>query len=1053
MENSPLSSSPAQRILRRSLLVLALQAIALPPGLIAMVPQAQAQTPAAAQTPSPAVPAPLPADRVPEPVARPVPPRPQPSRLQPPRLMPQMVAAEARLPIQVVRVRVDAEIVGMAARTRIEMEFRNPNDQILEGELQFPLRPGQTVTGFALDIDGELRPAVPVEKARGRQVFDEVIRARVDPALLQVTEGNNYSLRVYPLPANGTRRVVLEIGESLARTNEGGQARLDYQLPLQFGQPIGRLEADLRFPGTEVRSITASLGAERLTASPGADSTARLVFERIAAVDPQLRVLLPAGSNRAQVSTASFAGDTFLYAEVPFAAASRARPAPAEVAIVWDASGSGANRDHGRELAVLDGYFRALGSVVVHLVQVRDIALPAERFEVRGGDWRALRSALEKMVYDGATNLGAIVIPESARLALLFSDGLGNYGADPLPAARVPMYALTASTATNPVALRHAAESSGAALIDLQRTAPADAVRELRTQRSRAIAARADGATDLVQASVYPEDGRIVVAGRMLAPAATIELEVFAPDGSRTVRRIEVSGGGARAAGGWNTTAITTATATATAGSSSLAAQRWAALRLAALQADAERNRGEIRRLGMRFSMPTPETSLIVLDAVADYARYDIEPPPALRAAYERLVSRRRDADLLARSQQLDRIAARFAEKQAWWDRVFPKDEPPKPVPKAVPTPAGAAVGSVAESARRPAMPSPPPSASPPRATATVPPSAPATSSTADAAAGNATGTPQASIRLARWVPDAPYARRLRAAPDNELYATYLDERPSNLASTAFFLDVADLLFERGQPALANRVLSNLAEMNLENRHILRILGYRLLQVKQVDLALPVLRKVLLLSPDEPQSYRDLGLALAQAGQAQQAIDQLWQVVERPWNNRFPDIELVALAEINAIVARSAAAGGAPLDTRAIDPRLLRNLPLDLRVVLSWDADNTDIDLWVIDPNGERAFYGRRLTYQGGRMSNDFTGGYGPEEFSLRTAKPGTYTVKAQFYGHNQQIVAPATTLMMRFSTGFGTPAQKDEDVVLRLSGSGQEVSVGTFTVGVPDAR
>ena len=51
----------------------------------------------------------------------------------------------------------------------------------------------------------------------------------------------------------------------------------------------------------------------------------------------------------------------------------------------------------------------------------------------------------------------------------------------------------------------------------------------------------------------------------------------------------------------------------------------------------------------MRFSMPTPETSLIVLDAVADYARYGIEPPPALRAAYERLVARQRDADLLAR--------------------------------------------------------------------------------------------------------------------------------------------------------------------------------------------------------------------------------------------------------------------------------------------------------------------------------------------------------------------------------------------------------------------
>ena len=57
--------------------------------------------------------------------------------------------------------------------------------------------------------------------------------------------------------------------------------------------------------------------------------------------------------------------------------------------------------------------------------------------------------------------------------------------------------------------------------------------------------------------------------------------------------------------------------------------------------------------------------------------------------------------------------------------------------------------------------------------------------------------------------------------------------------------------------------------------------------------------------------------------------------------------------------------------TQAFDARLMRNLPLDLRTVLGWDADNTDIDLWVVDPHGERAFYGHPLTQQGGRMSQD----------------------------------------------------------------------------------
>ena len=118
--------------------------------------------------------------------------------------------------------------------------------------------------------------------------------------------------------------------------------------------------------------------------------------------------------------------------------------------------------------------------------------------------------------------------------------------------------------------------------------------------------------------------------------------------------------------------------------------------------------------------------------------------------------------------------------------------------------------------------------------------------------------------------------------------------------------------------------------------------------------------------------------------------------------------------------------------------------------MLTWDADNTDIDLWVTDPNGEKAYYGNRLTHQGGRMSQDFTGGYGPEEFSLKTAKPGKYAVEAQFYGHRQQIVAGATTLQMKLATRFGTRAQEEKSVTMRLAGRSEVVLVGEFTVAPP---
>lgn len=178
----------------------------------------------------------------------------------------------------------------------------------------------------------------------------------------------------------------------------------------------------------------------------------------------------------------------------------------------------------------------------------------------------------------------------------------------------------------------------------------------------------------------------------------------------------------------------------------------------------------------------------------------------------------------------------------------------------------------------------------------------------------------------------------------------------------------------------------------------------------------------------------------------QQAIDQLNEIIILPWNDHFAEIELIALAELNTIIV-NAAKQGLALDTTRIDPRLIKNLPLDLRAVLTWDADNSDMDLWVTDPNGEKCYYGHRFTLQGGRLSRDFTGGYGPEEFSLRDAKPGKYKIEANFFGNRQQVVANSTTLQVHLTSDFGKDNAKDQMITLRLKGQGETVLVGEFEV------
>ena len=346
----------------------------------------------------------------------------------PPRLV---ISSATEKPVTLEGVKIATDIRGSLAVTSVEMRFFNPNARQLEGELQFPLLDGQRVIGMAMDVNGKLRDAVPVDKTRGQEVFEEVTRAQIDPALLQVTQGNNYKLRVFPILPGAYKTVVIRYMESLR--GERQPSRLP--AAARYAERLAAFDLTITVtekPAQQLRG-TDSVGELAFERS-GRFYTARVTREKFAARGV-LELAVPS-ADRAQVYTQVHDGRTYFYAEVPVTGAVAARALPRSVGLIWDASGSGAQRDHARELALLEAYFQKVRNVEVRLTKVRDAAEPAESFSVRGGDWRALRRSLESTVYDGATNFGAFVAEPKSSIQeyLLFTDGLRNFGSGDLPA-------------------------------------------------------------------------------------------------------------------------------------------------------------------------------------------------------------------------------------------------------------------------------------------------------------------------------------------------------------------------------------------------------------------------------------------------------------------------------------------------------------------------------------------------------------------------------------------------------------------------------------------
>ena len=494
-----------------------------------------------------------------------------------------------------------------------------------------------------------------------------------------------------------------------------------------------------------------------------------------------------------------------------------------------------------------------------------------------------------------------------------------------------------------------------------------------------------------------------------------------------------------------------------------LLATAWAADYIADHAAQAAGKKAEFIALGRRYGVASPVTSLIVLETLEQYKTNRIEPPKSLSFYDEWKKWRASEDDPIAaekaKSEHRASLLRFWEERVKWWnDPIPPKPKTPKSglfenaVARVASALGMARTENRAMVARESAMTDggvvaeeaePAPAARPaPRA---------------KSRAADEKTVPTATIAIAAWDPKTPYLKSIGAAKD--AYAEYLVQREAHGKAPAFYLDCAGWFFKAKEAKLAIRILSNLSEMRLEDAALWRTMGWRLREAGAYVEAIEVFRHVLEMRGEEPQSRRDLALVLTESGKAAKdavALSEAARLLNaaafapaaRRSGRRSNDLQtsVIALEELNGLLAWCAASG-VKVDAPALDAAFRRDLPLALRITLAWDVDETDVDLHVLEPDGEEAFYGHRRTSSGGFVSEDVTTGYGPEEYLRKNADKGVYKILANYFASHQQSLTGAATVTATVYTGWGTDHEKREIISFRLDKPKDKHPIGEIKI------
>jgi len=1115
-------------------------------------------------------------------------------------------------PLRLSGLHIKSDIIGNIAITTMDMTFFNETDRILEGELLFPLAEGNTVSRFAMELNGTMREGVVVEKAKGRRVFESIVRRNVDPALLEMSKGNIFRARVYPIIPKKNKRIILAYEQQLERTQEGQL----FLLPLEHKNPIDSfslevqlrhrtLAPDLRYNDFDniiftqkEKSFFAEFSAQRFTANR------------------PLTLLLPAGiDDSLRIFTGKREQDNSYYCYITGVPESKIieKTLPTTITLIWDNSGSSQKNNKALILDALEQYLQRCGTYSVRLIefalQARDIG--------KYTNSSLLRKAIENLVPDGATTFDACDFSSyKTDEIILVSDGIQTFGKAPaVNHNAVPITVLHAAQSAEHGYLRNIALASGGQYINAIGLSADEIVKRLTTIPLHFLGAECSVPMDIFPSIAQPLQGNFSLAGRSKDSVFSLTLRFGI---GKTILSQQIF-------------------TVKSAYSHPLVPRLWAQKKLSELDMEYEKNSKNITALGKDFSLVTRNTSLIVLEQLSDYVLYNIVPPTEeMRKEYFKLVKIQDSIVQNKHTNTLQKTISQMARKKEWYNTDFlPRTEEenrqeeerrkrremlykmeqeaivelnndhekiqlyyqkkkdslqalvipnsqakqgygtlqgkvstiggkslPGAIVKVQSTKRGTytvkngsfiirqlspgdyileisnigyytnyekitilkdqttdikialtegrdiceicikgesfkesvtadkkgsarersgekntiiAVESVQNAVTLSSgiiadNDAPVVRVSRPERTEFlvdgqdmsnqftgglgsavqrgVTPSTFAVeeNTNLNRASVESSLTPTAQppkIALAEPVPTMTYSAELLNASDKERYSVYRQLRQNFGHLPMFYMDAADIFYQKGQKEQALRIISNLAELEIESQRLLRILSRRLLQYGFASEAVAIFREVYTMREEEPQSMRDLALALAEAGMYQEAVDTLYALSQREWDSRFPEIQTIALTEMNALIAKA----GTSVKTNHIHPELLMVQPLGLRIVIDWDADNCDIDLWVIDPQKEKCYYSNPRTKIGGNLSRDLTGGYGPEEFSLKKPISGTYTIKAHYYGDRQQSIAGPTTITAYIWTNYGTPQEKKQEITLRMNGKKEVVDIGTITI------
>ena len=111
--------------------------------------------------------------------------------------------------------KVNVTIDNQVTTTHVDQVFVNHSHFQMEGTYIFPLPEEVSITDFAMYVEGKRIEPELLGHDEARKIYEEIVRKRKDPAILEYIGRNMFRARVFPIEPHSEKRIELEYSELL----------------------------------------------------------------------------------------------------------------------------------------------------------------------------------------------------------------------------------------------------------------------------------------------------------------------------------------------------------------------------------------------------------------------------------------------------------------------------------------------------------------------------------------------------------------------------------------------------------------------------------------------------------------------------------------------------------------------------------------------------------------------------------------------------------------------------------------------------------------------